>query len=104
VSDLTRTPGSTVIDLNGSWVFAISDRRLSSPIRDAGDLRRAGVDVRPATVPGCIELDLLANGLIDDPFVGMNVVDLRWLEHSYVYYLRTFVAPNAGDREPVLVF
>jgi beta-mannosidase len=85
-------------------LFAVSDHPLPSPVRDADDLRRAGLDVRPATVPGCVELDLLANGLIEDPFVGMNVVGLRWLERSYVYYVRTITAPDLGELEPVLVF
>ncbi len=104
MTDAARSAGTSVIDLNGSWTFAISDGPLPCPVRDEEDLRRAGLDVRPATVPGCVELDLLANGLIEDPFVGMNVVGLRWLERSYVYYVRRFTAPDVGDREPVLVF
>src|SRR5437899_153246 len=104
MSDSTSRPGTTVIDLDGSWRFAISDRPLPSPLRGEADLQGAGLDVRPARVPGCVELDLFANGLIEDPFLGMNVVGLRWLEQSYVYYVRTFTAPDVGDRDPVLVF
>jgi beta-mannosidase len=96
--------GTSLVDLGGEWAFAISERRLPSPLRGEADLRNAGLDVRPATVPGCVELDLLANGLIADPFIGTNVIDLRRLEHSYVYYVRPFRAPAVGDRDPVLVF
>ena len=33
----------------------------------------------PATVPGCNYLDLMANGVIDDPFVGKNAEKLSWV-------------------------
>ncbi len=35
-----------------------------------------------ASVPGSIHLDLLGNGLIDDPFFGTNEYDLQWIGES----------------------
>lgn len=32
-----------------------------------------------ATVPGCVHTDLLAHGLIPDPFVGINESDVAWV-------------------------
>jgi len=50
---------------------------------DVEELRAAGLTAYPASVPGNLELDLLANGLIDEPFQGMNIVGLRRYEHAY---------------------
>ena len=97
-------PGALTVDLGGVWSFAVSDRRLASPVRGVGDLVDAGLEVRPATVPGTLELDLIANGLVDDPFVGLNVVGLRQYERSFVYYVRTFEAPDLEGRDAVLDF
>jgi beta-mannosidase len=48
-----------------------------------------------AQVPGNFELDLLAAGEILDPFVGMNIVDLRRFENHHVWYSRTFTVDDA---------
>ena len=95
---------ATDFDLGGAWSFAFGDAEI-----DVGDgtveaLRRAGLRVYAATVPGNLELDLLANGLIEEPFQGMNIVSLRRFERSFVYYTRTFEAPPAQDGSPVVVF
>ena len=84
---------ATDIDLGGAWSFALADAELDVGEGSVEAFRRAGLTVYPATVPGNLELDLLANGLIEEPFVGMNIVSLRRFERSFVYYLRTFDAP-----------
>jgi len=45
-----------------------------------------------ATVPGCIHTDLLAHGLIDDPFYRDNEEKLQWIGKTDWTYERTFVA------------
>ena len=92
------------IDLGGPWSFAITPEPVDLGDDPAASLASAGVPLRPAWVPGNVELDLERNGDIGDPFVGMAITRLRWLERSYVYYLRTFRAPPPGARSPVLVF
>lgn len=48
-----------------------------------------------ATVPGCVHTDLLAAGLIDDPFVGLRELDVLWIDSADWEYRRTFdVAAN----------
>ena len=98
--------GEFVLPLAGPWWFAIADGCLPVGDGSAGALAVAGVEVRPASVPGCVELDLLAQGAIEDPFVGMNIVGLRWLERKTIYYGTTFEVPEpVGDGgEPILVF
>jgi beta-mannosidase len=44
----------------------------------------------PAAVPGCLHTDLLANGLIDDPFFRDNEKRLRWIEEREWEYAAHF--------------
>lgn len=55
----------------------------------------------PASVPGCVHLDLLAAKLIPDPFFGDNETKLMWIGETDWTYRRSFeVAPAllAHDR------
>jgi beta-mannosidase len=99
-----RRTGVTTIDLGGSWESAVAQERLHADWSMPGALRTVGPPVHRATVPGNVELDLLANGLIEDPFVGMNIVGLRWLERCYVYYARDFEAPAQDGSVAMLRF
>jgi len=60
----------------------------------------------PATVPGVVQGDLLAQGLIPDPFQGLNETAVQWVgEHDWIYRCRFTWAPDeAADGEPVLCF
>jgi beta-mannosidase len=60
----------------------------------------------PATVPGCVHTDLLANGRIADPFVRLNEKDQQWIEHeSWEYRTTLRVEAEQARRERVeLVF
>jgi beta-mannosidase len=58
-------------------------------------------DSIPAVVPGCIHTDLMAAGVIDDPFYRDNELDLFWIGESDWVYSRSFdVTPKflAHDR------
>lgn len=83
------------LDLNGPWQFAVQLGKPKDDYTCAADLAKAGLEVRPAQVPGNLELDLQANGLIDEPFYGLNIVDLQKYEHAHSWYFRRF---EAGDR------
>ena len=48
----------------------------------------------PATVPGCVHLDLRSHGLIPDPFWGSNELDLQWIEHVDWKYRTEFSVSN----------
>ncbi len=42
--------------------------------------------VIPASVPGCVHTDLMAAGLLDDPYLGTNELEARWVgECSWRY-------------------
>lgn len=44
----------------------------------------------PATVPGCVHTDLLAAGLIPDPYLDRNELELSWIGRSDWRYATTF--------------
>jgi len=46
-----------------------------------------------ATVPGSVHLDLLAAGLIADPFYGLNETDLQWVGEADWLYRCLFTLP-----------
>lgn len=52
-------------------------------VRAVGDLREVPEAIRgrdiPATVPGCIHTDLLAAGLIPDPYLDRNEDLVQWI-------------------------
>ncbi|MBZ0316831.1 MAG: hypothetical protein K8L91_10475 [Anaerolineae bacterium] len=63
------------ITLNGAWsLFKKGD---GTPI--------------PATVPGCVHTDLLANGLLEDPFYRTNELSQMWIGETDWRYTRSFV-------------
>lgn len=44
----------------------------------------------PATVPGCMELDLHAAGLAPDPYFGTNPLEYQQYENRHLWYYTTF--------------
>ena len=44
----------------------------------------------PATVPGCVHTDLLAAGVIDDPYLGQNELSAPWIGRADWQYRGTF--------------
>jgi len=57
----------------------------------------------PATVPGCVHTDLLAAGLIPDPYLDSNELDLAWIGRTDWHYRCSFdwAGPVAGDGENI---
>lgn len=95
-------PSRRTLALDGSWSFAWSDRAIA--IRSIADFQRSGLEALPCQVPGNFELDLLANGRIEEPFFGMNIAGLRRFESAHVWYFRRFDCAVPGGSEPALVF
>ncbi len=55
----------------------------------------------PATVPGCVHTDLLANGLLEDPFWRDNSAKCQWIENEDWVYRCRFDAKIGGRVELV---
>ena len=44
----------------------------------------------PATVPGCVHTDLMANGIIEDPFYRLNESKVQWIDKKDWIYQNSF--------------
>ncbi len=98
------------MDLNGNYKLAIlPDRDYSAhmSLRDKpvslSAWERAGAVIIPAVVPGNFELDMMAAGLLADPYIGDNILKERELEDRHLLYIRQFETGNFCDTEPYLV-
>jgi beta-mannosidase len=58
----------------------------------------------PATVPGCVHTDLLAAGLIPDPYLDDNEARLGWIGRTDWIYETSFDHTGPGQRRADLVF
>ena len=92
----TKPAPNTILALNHGWQF----RQISA---GAQDIESGWL---PATVPGDVHLDLLANKKIPDPFFRDNESKLQWIEkESWEYRLNFDAAPGLLARTNVeLVF
>ncbi len=96
--------GQERVCLDGASQFAFSENPEHCRMDSVASLRAAGLTIRPCTVPGNFELDLLANGLIEDPFFGMNIADMTRFEAAHVWYFREFEAQDEAGCDTQLVF
>lgn len=77
----------------------------ATPLTEGWILRHSDgtVDGLPAVVPGCVHTDLLAAGVIPDPFLGRNEREVAWVGRREWTY-ETDLAPSNGHEQTDLVF
>jgi beta-mannosidase len=86
-------------DLSDGWVL-----RLAEPDAPAVPATvRAALPI-PATVPGTVHTDLLAAGLIPDPYLDRNELTLDWIGRVAWVYERDLPAAGDGPADAVLAF
>jgi len=90
------------LDLQGKWQFAFSEKAIQ--INAIEDIKRNGLSIFDALIPGNFELDLLANDIIPDPYFGTNIKILREYEKMNIYYFREFEFLSKAETDPFLVF
>ncbi|CAL9401830.1 hypothetical protein SUDANB145_01480 [Streptomyces sp. enrichment culture] len=56
----------------------------------------------PATVPGCVHTDLLAAGLIPDPFLGRDETEVAWVGRREWTYERRLDAGSGHERSDLV--
>ncbi len=66
------------VNLNDNWTFSQSGKE----------------NWLPATVPGCVHTDLLANKLIQDPFYRTNEKDQQWIDKEDWIYQKSFLVDS----------
>src|SRR4030042_2541683 len=88
ISSFLRAESAALIKvaLDGEWQF-----------------RQASQETwHPARVPGCVHLDLMAAGLIPDPFYRDNELRVQWVEKEDWEYRKEFtVAFSVSRKAPV---
>ena len=66
------------------------------PLDGAWQMRQArGHQTYPAIVPGTVHTDLMAAGVIDDPFMGFGERAVQWVDKEDWIYTRTFDVPDS---------
>ena len=66
------------------------------PLDGAWQMRQArGHQTYPAIVPGTVHTDLMAAGVIDDPFMGFGERAVQWVDKEDWVYTRTFDVPDS---------
>jgi beta-mannosidase len=73
------------------------------PLHDGWTLTGAGVSGLPARVPGCVHTDLLAAGVIEDPYLDENETKLAWIGRTDWEYETTFTAAAFAESRADLV-
>ncbi|MFF3962210.1 glycoside hydrolase family 2 protein [Streptomyces griseorubiginosus] len=74
----------------------------ATPLTEGWILRHEG-EALPAVVPGCVHTDLLAAGVIPDPFLGLGEREVAWVGRREWTY-ETDLAPSDGHEQTDLVF
>ncbi|MFI7504498.1 glycoside hydrolase family 2 protein [Streptomyces sp. NPDC049687] len=75
----------------------------ATPLGDGWIVRHEGEEL-PAVVPGCVHTDLLAAGVIPDPFLGRNETEVAWVGRREWTYERELPAVPSGHEQTDLVF
>ncbi len=84
-------PAGEIIRLETGWEFKRTDAAFGPHVpQNLRDTLRAWL---PAGVPGTVHTDLLANGLIPDPFWRDSELSLQWIGEEDWSYRTTFPVP-----------
>ncbi len=86
------------LDLPDSWKLRELDPDAGeyTPSSDNGSEEEGWI---PATVPGDVHTNLLAAGLIPEPFYSTNVEQVQWVEKRGWVYATTFDGPPAPQSD-----
>lgn len=86
-SDMSK---HTIIPIDKNWTFKQGDNKDSKflPV---------------AQFPTNVHLDLIANKIIADPFIGKNENDVQWIGEVPWIYKTTFPSPSLSEKERATV-
>ncbi|MBR0531293.1 MAG: glycoside hydrolase family 2, partial [Bacteroidales bacterium] len=90
------------ISLNGKWNLEFWPQE-DVAVTDPTEVAALKTTKLTATVPGNVELDLLAAGMIKDPEIGNNIYDLRPYEFCQWMYSKSFNAPEISKGQKVIM-
>ena len=99
------SPALRSLDLDGQWQLTYGPIKSVDTLKQDLTAPPAEDTTIPATVPGNVELDMIAAGKLPDPTIGMRARELLKLEPYQWWYKRTFTAPELQNGEKAqLVF
>lgn len=82
----------TVIPIDKNWQFRQADKEDSKPLP-------------VSQFPTNVHLDLIHHGIIPDPFIGKNELDVQWIGEAQWLYKTTFASGAVPDgAKAVLAF
>ena len=96
------SPAHEKISLNGKWNLEFWEQ-TGNPVTDPAEVASLKTTKLSATVPGNVELDLLAAGMIEDPSIGNNIYKLRPYEFCQWMYSRHFTAPAITEGQRLIL-
>jgi len=91
------------VSLNGQWTLHFW-QQPETPVTTPDAMRSISYKTISAKVPGNVELDLLAAGLIKDPMIGANVWNMRPYEGYQWCYVRRFPTPEYRQEQKVFLW
>ena len=72
------------------YIFALASPSVQ-PLDGRWEMRQArGFNFYPATVPGTVHTDLMAAGVIEDPYIGFGERSVQWVDKEDWLYRRSF--------------
>jgi len=92
VSALGFAGPAASVSLDGKWTLDYWEQAKKA-VMGPEDMQGVQFNTVSATVPGNVELDLLAAGLVEDPELGSNSYKLRKYEGYQWRYSTTFTTP-----------
>ncbi len=94
-------------ELNCNWRLCYEQNEKCVDFADSlctvDALNKSGFKTIDATVPGNFEIDLMREGIIEDPLVRGNYIANRHWEYYHVWYYTKFNIPES-DKQRVLKF
>ena len=100
---LNQVTGTEPVSLNGQWTLHFWPQP-ETPVTTPEAMRGVSYQTIPATVPGNVELDLLAAGHINDPMKGGNIWELRPYEGYQWCYVRRFSTPEYRQDQKIILW
>lgn len=96
---------SGTLSLNGTWGLTWAEGSPLVPPHHYCARELEGHRLLTARVPAPIHQVLIEQGLLDDPNLGLNSLQARWVEQAYWVYRHRFTAPaEAAEQKAWLVF
>jgi beta-mannosidase len=88
------------VSLNGVWELSYWPQP-AKPVRSPAEMQQLSFKTVAATVPGNVELDLFAAGVVPDPMIGNNVWEIRKYEGYQWCYTRKFPTPEFQEGQNI---